>query len=194
MKFFIFILITLLLLSLGVWLFIELRFLFEYNSTKNDDFLRAPFHSMISITISTIGILINVMIAVFIAYYLNQQRSDSRRAREHAEKIVCDLRTLIWELDKIAKDSITPSREQLLLNTRCETKIYSMEKLKKYVKNFNYDSIFIAWEELGAFLMWRGFTDELEKARQADILKSISDIDRICDNIITDLWVKRITH
>ena len=178
------------LLSLIVWLFIELRFLFNYNLRINEDFFRASFHSMISITISSVSIVINVILAVFVAHYLNQQRINSRKSREHSEKIVSDLQKLIWELSIIEKDGNDTHNEMLILSTRCEHKINQIRDLEKYINKNHYVNICNSWEKLGEFLGQKIIIAENEGLRQNDISKNIIDIDKVCDKIITDLWIK----
>jgi len=158
---------TVVIVAVGLLLWAIVSFVWQ-----GGDFFKASFYD-----IATIGV------AVWFAYYLTQRQSDSRKCKEITQQAASNMKGLIWRIakyKKLTRDDI------LVLCTRCENQ---MNTLKSFVNNDTFEQLGDAWEGIGFKLLMEKCTVQQETDRYSYIISKVNRIDRICDEVIVDLWI-----
>ena len=136
-------------------------------------FLVVPLHNILSITVSCLTLVINTTIALYFAFYLNQQKTDKRNFKAFTEKTLNEFKKYAWQLTegRVIKKTHTG------IFSRCE----------------NLRSTFsLVCSETEAEKML-GLIMELDAAfgkasRPGDLIGMATQIDAECNKIIVGLY------
>ncbi len=138
-----------------------------YNMINNEDFLKAPLTTMISI-----------LVAIVLSYFFTQRKTDDRRKMEKIDKLLYKVQDII-----LNKEFIVVQDSDLIVHRSIANKIKFLKNNAPCDLKSDVDRLEEIFEDYRRFYGEHYKDKDYMKKSKIDLLNYVMKFDDVCDNI-----------